>query len=258
MRGVFGLSWQLYKRGFWPMFGFALLLVGLFLLILMLVMFSALEKSGAMMDMESGIRQFGTTAGSAAGGEAVASMFGFMAVMWLISLAYAFLVTPAYLGATFMEMDQRMEGRVGTLRQLFKYALPIGFKRFYTTFLSMYVVQIVASIVISILLSVVLPLLILSSVASDIGGSEAGLVWMTVLVYLIMALFIITNVVFISLIYPVAAHEGKRAFDAVGRAFKLSFRCLRSLCAYPACKYRRVHITGVVICRAESNTGVYR
>jgi hypothetical protein len=184
------------------MFGFALLLVGLFLLILMLVMFSALEKSGAMMDMESGIRQFGTTAGSAAGGEAVASMFGFMAVMWLISLAYAFLVTPAYLGATFMEMDQRMEGRVGTLRQLFKYALPIGFKRFIPHSFPCMWCRSLPALLLAFCLVFVLPLLILSSVASDIGGSEAGLVWMTVLVYLIMALFIITNVCLYRLFTP--------------------------------------------------------
>ena len=224
MRGVFGLSWQLYKRGFWPMFAFAFLLVGMFLLILMLVMFSTFEKTGALTGFENGMSQFGASADSAAGTEAVASMLSFMGMMWLVSLAYSFLVTPAYLGATFLEMDQRMDGRSGTLYQLLRYALPIGFKRFYTTFLSTVLVQIIASIVITILISVVFPLMMFSALASSmanpVGG--AGLAWVVVIGYIIMAVFMIIDMIFISLIYPAAAHEGKRAFQAVGRAFRLS------------------------------------
>ena len=233
LHGVFGLSWQLYKRGFWPMFFLTLLLVGVIILILMLVagnviaQISALEATGndILPDMGNGTMpnyMAGTT-----------SALTFMVVVWLISMVYAFLVMPAYMGATFMEMDQRMEGRVGTFGRLFRYALPIGLKRFYTTFLALFVVQIMASIVMSIVINVIVPVIMISSLAT---GNMSGVAVASGIAMLCGLLLNIVYMAFITLIYPVAAHEGKRAFDAVGRALKLSLkrfgRLLGSLILY--------------------------
>ena len=225
LRGVFGLSWQLYKRGFWPMFGFTLLLVGVFILILMLAMGNMLSQTGTLNAIEKDIvpgMGNGTVPNDVA---ATTSALTFMAVVWLVSLIYAFLGMPAYMGATFMEMDQRMEGRVGTFGQLFRYALPIGLKRFYTTFLSELVVRIIAGIVMSILLNVIMPIIMLSFIAAGMKSSnDANIILAVVITMLCSMLLSIVYMVFMSLIYPVAAHEGKRAFDAVGRALKLSLK----------------------------------
>lgn len=225
LRGVFGLSWQLYKRGFWPMFFFTLLIVGVFMLILMLAMGNMLSQTGALKAIESDIMP-GMGSGTMQNDvTAATSALAFMAVVWLISLIYAFLGMPAYMGATFMEMDQRMEGRVGTFGQLFRYALPIGLKRFYTTFLSLFVVQIIASIVMSLVLNVIMPIIMLSFIAAGMQSSNAANISIAVGVTMLCSMLLsVVYMVFMSLIYPVAAHEGKRAFEAVGRALKLSLK----------------------------------
>ena len=206
MRGVFGLSWQLYKRGFWPMFWFTLLLVGVIMLLFMLAAGNVLSQAGAFEAIEKDITP-GTDDSAPLNDTAVAAVQKFKNDVSLGSLIYAFLIIPAYTGTIFMEMDQRMEGRCGTLDQLLRYALPTGLKRYYTTFLSLLVVQIIAGIVMSIVRSIFTPILI--SAAS---------------IMLCSFLLSIVNTVFICLIYPVAAHEGKRAFAAVSRALKLSLK----------------------------------
>ena len=217
MRGVFGLSWQLYKRGFWPMFWFTLLVVGVISLILMLGQMNMLENIDA-----TGMVPYGDFAGGADSARAAASMMQTMSISWLLSLAYTFLVMPAYLGATFLEMDQRMDGRVGTFGQLFRYALPIGFKRFYTTFLSMLLVYILFATVFGFVMVGILIAVAFSSAASGMPvSSNLALVGVSVIM---MLLLVILCLVFMVLIYPAAAHEGKRAFKAVGRGMKLSFK----------------------------------
>ena len=217
MRGVFGLSWQLYKRGFWPMFLFTLAIIGVVSLIAVPAQMSMFKTIGA-----SGMPLYGDYASGADSLRSAASMTQAMGISWLLSLAYMLLVMPAYLGATFLEMDQRMEGRVGTFGQLLRYALPIGFKRFYTTFLSMVLVYIIFGTVLSFVMTGIMIAVAVSSFAS--GMSMGSNFAMAGVLALIIILIVTVYLVFMVLIYPVAVHEGKRAFKAVGRGMKLSLK----------------------------------
>lgn len=120
-----------------------------------------------------------------------------------------------------------MEGRAGTLRELFRYALPIGLKRFYTTFLSQLVLELGIVIIVFIVYIFLGFFGIMLSVFSSLNSFASGTVplafWVTlgVIVALVVLVAIILSA-FLMLIYPVAAHEKKFAFSAVGRAFKLT------------------------------------
>ncbi len=228
MRGVFGVAWQLLKRGFWRMFGFSVALQGTFILLILLLSFSMLYKTGAFEELQQGLTQFSNMAAQPSfdfdGDFALSAMFAYMGLNWLLSLVYAFLVMPAYNGAVYLEMDQRMDGRVGTFYQLFRYALPIGFKRFYTTFLALFVAQLVAGIALSMVSGILSAVLAFSAMFAFMspGGNIAGSVIVVVLLLLLMMFLSAVYAVFIAPVYPVAVHEGKRAFDAVFRAFKLA------------------------------------
>ena len=225
LRGLFGTAWELYRRGFWQMLALAMLTLGLLMLILMLAMFSMLQQAGILGDMQNGFAEFGNAVASdfINADFSIPAMLSYMGVLLLLPLLLAFLLMPAYNGAAYMEMDQRMEGRSGSLYQLLKYALPIGLKCFYTTFLALYVVRIAASIVMSLFTSIGVTLTLstlFSFAASDwlTSGSIAPIVLSVLITVFLGALY----EVFTSLVYPVAAHEGKRAFDAVLRSFKLA------------------------------------
>lgn len=229
LRGVFGVAWQLYKRGFWQMFAMTLLTLGLLMLILMLSMFSMFQNTGMFGQMQKEFAPFGNMAAPSfnynyGADFPVGAVFSFMGIAMLVGLLMAFLIMPAYNGAVYLEMDQRMEGRAGTLHQLLKYALPIGLKRFYTTFLSLYVVQIGASIVMSMFTSVISFVLTFSTIFSFALHDKLtpGSIALIALVGLIMLFLGVVYAVFISLVYPVAVHENRRAFDAIIRAFKLA------------------------------------
>lgn len=210
MRGVFGLSWQLYKRGFWPMFGLSLLLVGLILLAFMLVMVGQITQ---LHDLA--ITNYNAAAISA---------YGLLVVLLFVFLAYGFLVLPAFLGVAFLEMDGHMEGRVSTLSQLLRYALPAGFKRLYSTYLVMFAIQVIICVVVCILLGIIssIPLLSAAAKGMDYVSADADPEWLLGMGSRISMAVGYMSMAALSLIFPVAAHEGKRVFKAVGRGYKLS------------------------------------
>ena len=211
MRGVFGLSWQLYKRGFWQMFGLTLLLMFLFVLIMGILLSNPGAMSAMLEDLNLPIGEGPPPADSVG----ATSTFKFARIPWMIGLVYALLVTAAFLGAVFMEMDQRMEGRCSTFDELVHNALPIGFKRYYSMFLYLSVVRIPTYIVIRIVLRFMVFIVTPSSTILAI-----------VLTMLAYSLLDVAYNALISLIYPVAVHEGKRVFGATGRAIKLSLKRL--------------------------------
>ena len=229
MRGIFGIAWQLYKRGFWQMFLVSLLLVSLPALLITLPQYAALGRAGVWSDMQSDFAQFGqlSSVSTDAGLADVSAMLGNTLLTWIFSLVIRFLLTPMYQGAIFLEMEERMEGRAGTLSQLFRYALPIGLRRFYTTFLSQFVLELGIGIVVFIVYIFLgffgIMLSVFSSLTSFASGAVPPAFWMTlgIIVALIVLIAIILSA-FLMLIYPVAAHEKKFAFSAVGRAFKLT------------------------------------
>ncbi len=231
MRGIFGIAWQLYKRGFWQMFLVSLLLVSLPTLLLVLPQFALYGRMGLWADIQNDFSQFGQLSAFSPdmGLQDVGALFGVMGLLSLLSLAFGFLLTPMYRGAVFLEMEERMEGRAGTLGQLFRYALPIGLKRFYTTFLSEYVLNLGIGMVLSILISIIAVIGALSSVFAFMPYFETGslpasfFLILGVFVLLILLISVCLSV-FLMLVYPVAAHEKKFAFSAVGRAFKLTVK----------------------------------
>ncbi len=216
-RGVFGLSWLLYKRGFWPMFGLSLLLVGLVLLVFMLVMVGQITQ---LHDLS--ITDYNAAAISA---------YGLLIVLLFVFLGYSFLVLPAFLGVAFLEMDGRMEGRVSTLNRLLRYALPAGFKRLYSTYLAMFAIQVIIWVVISILLGIIssIPLLSAAAKGMDYVNTATDPAWLLGMGSRITLAVGYMSIVALSLIFPVAAHEGKRAFKAVGRGYKLSINHIRRI-----------------------------
>ncbi len=231
MRGIFGIAWQLYKRGFWQTFLVSLLLVSLPALLMTLPQFTALSRTGFFTDMQEGISQFGKLSSLSADAELadMSAVLGSSLLVWLLSLVVRFLITPMYQGAMFLEMEERMEGRAGTLGQLFRYALPIGLKRFYTTFLSQFALEIGIGIIVAVVYLFLGVFGMMASLFSFVSYAEGGalptpfFITIGVIVLLIILIAIVLSV-FLMLIYPVAVHEKKSAFSAVGRAFKLTIK----------------------------------
>ena len=225
LRGMFGIAWQLYKRGFWPMFFMSLLLVGLPVLLLMLPYFSMINM--VLPDIQSDFAQFGqlSSLSSGAGFQQLSAILGSLLLMCVVLLLVTFLCGPMYQGAIYLEMEERMEGRSGTLGQLFRYALPIGLKRFYTTFLALFVIQLGINMVTSFINSLgavgaIFSVLLDSPNVPTLTSSFLSMGIPTLLA-LLVGLCVGT---FIALIYPIAAHEKKFAFSAVGRSFKLALK----------------------------------
>ena len=144
MRGIFGIAWQLYKRGFFPMLVVSLLLISLPTLLMTLPQFRAVSQTGLFTNLQERISQFGKLSSISKNADVagIGAVLGSSLLASLLSVVVRFLIRPMYQGAVFLEMEERMEGRAGTLNQLFRYALPLGLKRFYTTFLSQFALEI--------------------------------------------------------------------------------------------------------------------
>ncbi|HWR22013.1 MAG TPA: hypothetical protein VN366_00935 [Feifaniaceae bacterium] len=229
MRGIFGIAWQLYRRGFWQTLLISLLLVSLPTLLLALPQYAALGDTGFWPDLQDNFARFGKLGSSPAdaGLADIGAVLSSTLLTSVLSLAVRFLLTPMYQGALYLEMDERMEGRAGSLSQLFRYALPIGLRRFYTTFLAQLLLEIGIAAVIFAAYLFLGVFGMTASLFSSIPYVERGalpapfLITLVVIVLLIVLLAAVLNA-FTALIYPVAAREKKFAFSAVGRAFKLT------------------------------------
>jgi|GEM_PF-4271350 len=236
VRGVFGIAWQLYKRGFWPMLLLSLVFVTLPSLLTALPQLTALNRTGAWGDLERGLSEFGRLAygrsfnfGSSLND--VAAVTGSMMLTWLLGLLCTFLLTPMYRGALFLEMNERMEGRAGTTRQLFRYALPAGLRRMYTTFLAEYALSAGVALILGFVLVFAALFYGVFAAASMFGNgmdfwSGMGALDFAplIVVGVLLALALMCFSVLMAPVYPVAAHEGITAFRAVGRAVKLSWK----------------------------------
>ncbi len=230
LRGVFGIAFQLYKRGFFQMFLLTLLLIGLAGMLISALPLYMLSNMGVTDFFENGITQFGQLSKEFDPGRMLGAIMGGGALSMLLSLIYAFLLSPAYLGAAFMEMNERAEGRCGSFSQLLRYAVPIGFKRFYTTYLSLFLVYLGGQIVVSLIFGLIGGVFAVAAIISASSNLNiVAFIVMGIILALLLIVAITVLVVFISLVYPVAAHEGKLAFNAVKRAFTLAsknfFRC---------------------------------
>ncbi len=211
LSGVFGMAWQLYKRGFWPMFAFVLILTSIDSLPAILINKTAQNGPG-------------------------------MGLSLLVSALSLLLIAPAKIAVLFMEMEERVAGRHGTFGQLFRYALPIGLRRFYSTYFAMLIMGMVAGIVMAIVLIGVcfiafIPLgfASLSRLTPDYfasGTLPPEFIWIAVLMCAALLLFYTILSALIALIFPAAVHEGRRSFNAVSRGMRLTFKRLGRMLLY--------------------------
>lgn len=230
LSGVFGIAFQLYKRGFFQMFLLTLLLIGLAGMLMSGLPLYMLKSIGFTDFFENGITQFGHLSKEFDPGRIFGAIMGGGTISMLLSLIYAFLLSPAYLGAAFMEMNERAEGRRGSFSQLIRFAVPIGFKRFYITYLSLFLVYLGGQIIVSLIFGLIGGVFAVATIVSAASNLNIlTFIVMGIILALLLIVAVTVLVVFISLVYPVAAHEGKLAFNAVKRAFTLAsknfFKC---------------------------------
>ncbi len=149
----------------------------------------------------------------------------------LVVLLDLFLFLPAQMGAVYLEMDQRMEGRVGSVYQLFRYALPVGLKRVYSTFFALVAVGIIAVIAFYLVFvvlgfAVLMPTMFLSLAQGGFTANAIppGMIGGLVFLGLVMLFFFLSLSAFLTPVYPIVAHEGIRAFRAISRSYKLAVK----------------------------------
>ncbi len=221
LRGVFGVAWHLYTRSFRSLFVLTLVMLTLPSLLLYGLQYLQLAKTLAFtMDgnFPPGDFFFGSI-------NPFAAVIGLQTILFLCTLVFSFLISPAYMGACYLELDQCMDGRRGTVRQLFRFAVPIGFRQFYTTYLSQLLVSLGGALVLGLVFGVAFAGVVASTVVSSLAGNGAFRASMFIPIGILLLLFLCgccAMYVFLALIYPVAVHENKRAFKAVGRAFSLT------------------------------------
>lgn len=216
-RGVFGVAWQLYKRSFKGLVPLYLLLYALPLLLAYLPMFLSMGNffgevfaQGIPESMPGFLRP-------------MFRMLGFGSFSYVAMLAVLFVLFPALNATMYMEMDQCVDGRRGSFRQLLRAAFSVGFKQFYTTFLAYYVAMMGVTFVTTIaayavLIASIIPMILSASVTS------AFPVGMVVLLVPVMIVVLTAGFTFLSPIYPAAVRERLRAFKAVGRGMSLAGR----------------------------------
>ena len=214
LSGVFGMAWQLYKRGFWPLFAFLLILTGI----------------ASLPDIVLGFVQTGGSQAAAKG------------ISFVIAALSFFLIAPAQNAVVFMELEERIAGRHGTFSQLFRYALPIGLKRFYSTYFAMLLVAMGAAMIMMIILFITLFIVSipvgLSMLTTLTPGSFAsgtvppGLIGIAVFAGILLLLLYTVLGALTALIFPAAVHEGRRSFKAVSRGMRLSFKRMGRMLLY--------------------------
>lgn len=211
LSGVFGMAWQLYKRGFWPMFVFLLILTSIDSLPMILLNNATQNGPGTGLSL-------------------------------LVSALSLLLIAPAKTAVLFMELEERIAGRRGTLGQLFRYALPIGLRRFYSTYFAMLIMGMVAGIVMAIVLIGVCfiaffpvgfaSLFRLTPDYFASGTLPPDFIWIAVLMCATLLLFYTILSALIALIFPAAVHEGRRSFNAVSRGMRLASKRLGRMLLY--------------------------
>jgi len=219
MRGIFGIAWQTYKRGF-----FSALLLS-FVLIEIAALLSALPMLSAIKELFVQIAEMGDSLNDETAIQLVLSVFGAMGSMALLSLLSTFLLAPMYQGTIHAEFGRRMRGQVSSVGQLFK-SCGKGLSRYYSTYLCDILAQMGVNMAVSIVCSVVSSVLLIGTAFSAINtmqsGNPTGFIVILVLLVFFAVFVGVVGAMFLSFIYPVAIHENKRNFKAVGRSFKLA------------------------------------
>jgi len=189
--GIYGVTWQLYKRGFVPMLLFTLIFCGV---------------------------------------TALASSFLPAPVPLILGILQLALLTPLYQGVVFSEYRQRYSGFGASFKDLFR-TCRHGLTHFYGTYWANFLYYAGIVVVFSIIAAVVLFAILLGRGLPRLlqhGFSDQALPqfgYAALIPYLfLLQLLVHVPSVFAALSMPAAAHEGKKGFAALGRSFSLSGR----------------------------------
>lgn len=233
-RGVFGITWVIYKRGFFSMLVFTFLLTTTVMLVtgaLGLWNLSVINRFGDLnfnMDFRGLSSALPAPSGPPAFPGDFRSIFGtmlsgfvFTMIVDMISLVNLLVLQPIYQGSVYTEMSRRIYGEVSSLGTLLKRS---GFmlKRFFTTYLCYLLVTMGFGIAVSIVFMILFlfgsVVVAMSFIASAVS---AGFIIMLVLFMLIFFAAMLIGPVLLSFVLPAAVNEDIKNFKAVGRSFRL-------------------------------------
>lgn len=218
LRGVFGIAWNLYKRGFFGMFCYCLLFMGVFMLI------GSFLNSGSMaslMKFGEGLDLGNNTFYHSFDG--LAKGIGFSMLSFLLSLVNMLVLQPILQGGMYTEVSCHMYGLTGGFSGMIRRT---GFvlKRFFGTQMTQWLASIGFGIGFFILYFIVLMIAFVSLIPSLLfsnGEPGIGMIIALVMVMLLLVLIFFAAMLFLSFLYPVAVNEEVYHFKALGRSFKL-------------------------------------
>lgn len=235
MRGVFGITWAIMKRGFFGAVMFSLIFT---LIMLLACALGCAPIIAGIMNSTEGL----------SGAFAAAIVLGVLLLL-IVSLADALLLQPMLTGGIYTEMSMRVAGQASGLGRMFKRCRHI-FKRFFTLNLCVGVGNIAVNIIVSLINSIFSSIITVagfnSALRSVIYDSLSGIInggltediysfdidpaFGTLAIALTALLCIIRLAVStcvsapLSFAYPAAVNEGKRNFAALGRSITLGFK----------------------------------
>lgn len=216
LRGVFGIAWNLYKRGFWGTFFYCLLFSGVILLL------SSWLNNGSianLMEFSRGIEYGNNTFYYSFAGAG-----GLIALIFLLSLVNAMVLQPILQGGIYTELSCHMYGTVGGFGDMMRRCGHM-LKRFFSTQMTLWLVTIGFSVAFAILMLIVATVAVFGMIpALMFSGGElsTGMIVTLILAALLLVLLFFAAMLFLSFIYPVAVNEGIYNFKALGRSFRLT------------------------------------
>lgn len=239
MRGVFGISWMIYKRGFSAAFLYTLVLYGIIGALAMIAGYNMMENMVGMLDelwssigynfdmfgmsnMSVAVRDLAPAPEYAGMALDAMNVVGSSVLLELLSLVELLLVVPILMGGLYSEMSMRIYGKPSSAGKLFKRSGAM-LKRFFTTSLSKYVAELGIGLVVGLLMSVVM----VTSMISMIGqiavnrSVDPSIIIPLIIIYIVTIVLVLAGMCFVSFTYPVAVNENLRNFKAVGRSIKL-------------------------------------
>ncbi|MEL7608989.1 MAG: hypothetical protein AAGU74_05745 [Bacillota bacterium] len=229
LRGVYGITWMIYKRNFASMFLLALVLYGIALIVLGAANGGLMAgMTGFFEDLENGgfpgYDSFGMSANNPfqtiAGG--ISLGIGLWVLTMLLGLGLTLAVQPMIAGGLYTEASARLYGKYSGFKALLSRS-KFMLRRFFTTNLCLLLAEWAISTVLGIVIGVLAFVMALSAMMSLSVSTtmSAGSIIAIVVVALLAIAIAVTAMSFLSFVYPVAVNEGLKNFKAVERSFKL-------------------------------------
>jgi hypothetical protein len=233
-RGVFGITWVLYKRGFFSMLIFTFLFATAVMLVtgaLGLWNLNVFDRLGSL-DLNFGFRGLSSAVPAPSGPPAfpgdfrsifgaMLSGFAFTMIADVISLANLLVLQPIYQGSVYTEMSHRIYGGASSLGKLLKRS---GFmlKRFFTTYLCYWLAIMGFSFAVSIVFMILFLFVSVAAAMSFIASAvSVGFIITIILFSVIFIAAMLIGPVMLSFVFPAAVNENIKNFKAIGRSFRL-------------------------------------